>query len=91
MYVLRPKSILILTIHHIILTIRKSIVRKLCSGCAEIIHIIRIKESAGFRVIITALEIIESGFAVIVIAAVTDGNLIGKAIARQGVAAVVGC
>ena len=81
----------VLIIHRIILTIRKGIVRKLCSGCAEIIHIIRIKEPAGFRVIITALEIIESSFAVVVITAVADGNLIGKAITRQGIAAVVGC
>ena len=78
-------------IHWIIPTISKRVIRKLRLGCSNIMHIIRIKESAGFRVIITALEIIESGFAVIVIAAVTDGNLISKAIARQGVAAVVGC
>ena len=61
-------------IHHIILTIRKGIVRKLRSGCAEKIYCVSIKEPADFRVIVTALEIIESGFAVIVIATVTDGS-----------------
>ena len=78
-------------IHWIIPTISKRVIRKLRLGCSNITHIIAVNEPADFRVIITALEIIESGFAVIVITAVTDGNLIGKAIARQGVAAVVGC
>ena len=64
-------SSLIHRVHRIILTIRKHIVpEQACSGAAVGV---RIDEPLHNRVVISALQVIEPGFGVVVVAAVAEG------------------
>ena len=73
--VIRAASFWIHNHHRIIVTIRKHIKTKQTRSRADIP--IRIEESSPLGVVVSALEVVESGFGIVIVAAVAERVIIG--------------